>query len=105
MNYINQEFILTLNQCAQKCKDECFVFVQRNALNSYLWILYASMFLITAYYIFHDNEKFMIWSKKIQIEGKSFDMAMDYLLLFGILGMIIYFAIFLIQMRSINPIS
>jgi len=89
--------VFTLKQCADKCREECAVFVRYNALNSNLWMIFASMFLLTMFYFMNKNEEALRIAalKTGQQDTKHIQSTIEYLLIAGIVLLIIYIIIFL----------
>ena len=101
LNNFTKEVTVTRTECMRECSNQCTSFLQRSALNEGLWILYFSMFCISAYWFLHDNERFKGYIISRNPTAKV-DVALDTLLMFGILGLVAYIAVFLIRMRMVN---
>ena len=105
----NQSFdqpMILFSQCAKICRDECIVYIKYNSLNSGLWMLFVSMFLLTLFYFTDRNEealrKVSEWTKQEDIEHVR--NTLRWLLFIGIGFIILYIAIFLLNIKDINPI-
>jgi hypothetical protein len=97
---------LTFTKCAEICKNECIVFVRRNALNSNLWLVFASMFILTLFYMLNKNEEAL---KRVSIMTGQSDTShiqktIEWLLLIGIILLIVYIALFQITNSNIQVI-
>lgn len=94
-------------QCKEICRAECTEFVRYNALSQYLWMIYASMAIITLFYMCNKNENMLrrISTLTGQPDTEHIQNTLNWLLFFGILLMIVYVAVFIITTNNIKPMT